>query len=319
MKAIRIQEFGPPEVMRIEDVALPVPSADQILIDIKAVGVNPVDTYIRAGLYGSRKFPYTSGIDAAGVVRQVGEAVGHVAVGQRIFISGSVSGTYAEQCLCHGMQVHSLPDNISFSQGAALGVPYGTAYRALFQRVHAAAGQMAFIHGASGGVGLAAVQFAKAAGLKIIATAGTEQGRQLLLEQGADLVLDHHVPGHFDKVLDFTDGQGVDILLEMLANVNLGKDLTVMAKKGQVVIIGSRGPVQIDPRDIMSREISILGTMSSLASEAEKTQAYKAIETGLTDGTLCPVIAQELPLSEAAKAHHAIMESAHCGKIVLIP
>lgn len=319
MKAIRISEFGEPEVMRIEDVSLPAPDSEEVLIEVKAAGVNPVDTYIRAGRYGAKDLPFTPGMDAAGIVCQVGEDVKDIVAGQRAFTLGSISGTYAAQCLCSASQVHCLPDNVSFAQGAALGVPYGTAYRALFQRAKAESGQTVLIHGASGGVGLAAIQLAKAAKLKIIGTAGTDDGRHLLLEQGADLVLDHHDPNHFQQVLDFTDGAGVDILLEMLANVNLGRDLKVMAEKGRVVVIGSRGAVEIDPRDIMSREVSIVGMMLAHATEAEKTQAYAAVEKGLADGTLCPVIAQELPLKEAPKAHHAIMESAHHGNIVLIP
>lgn len=319
MKAIQIYEFGQPEVMHMEDIPSPVPAAGEILIDIKAVGVNPVDTYIRAGWYGPREFPFTPGFDAAGVVLKVGEAVLNITAGQRVYTSGSISGTYAQQCICRESQVHPLPENITFAQGAALGIPYGTAYRSLFQRADADAGKTVFIHGASGGVGLAAVQFARAAGMKIIATAGTEEGRQLLLQQGANLALDHHTPEHFDRVLEFTNGRGVDILLEMLANVNLGRDLTVMAPKGQIVVIGSRGTVEINPRDIMSRETTILGTMSGLATDAEKAQAYKAIETGLTDGTLCPVIAQEIPLCDAPKAHHEVIESTHKGKVLLLP
>lgn len=319
MRAIQVHEFGPPEVMQVEDVSLPAVGAEQVLIEVKAAGVNPVDTYLRAGRYGSKDLPYTPGIDAAGIVRQVGDNVRNVTVGQRVFTSGSVSGAYAAQCLCKASQVHRLPENVTFAQGAALGVPYGTAYRALFQRAHAESGQTVLIHGASGGVGLAAVQFAKAAKLSIIATAGTEEGRRLLLKQGADLALDHHDENHFQQALDFTNGAGVDILLEMLANVNLGTDLTVMAKHGQVVVIGSRGPVQIDPRDLMSRESTVMGMMLALASKDEKTQAYAAVVAGLEDGTLDPVIDRELPLAEAVQAHHAILESAHHGKVVLIP
>jgi NADPH2:quinone reductase len=319
MNAIRIHEFGPPEVIRLEEIELPGPAAGQILIDIKAIGVNPVDTYIRVGGYGPRKFPFTPGFDAAGVVRQVGPGVQTISAGQRVFTAGSVSGTYAQQCLCEPTQVGLLPDALSFEQGAALGIPYGTAYRALFQLAHAEAGQTALIHGGSGGVGIATIQFAKQAGLKIIATAGTEKGRQLILEQGANLALDHYNPKHFDEALHFTEGHGVNILLEMLANVNLGNDLKILAQKGAVVVIGSRGTVQIDPRDLMSREARIYGILVLLASADERTQAFAAIEAGLTNGTLKPVIARQLSLSDAAKAHHEIIEAAHYGKIVLIP
>lgn len=320
MKAIRIHEFGTPEVMQLEDVPSPTPTADEVLIEIKAVGVNPVDTYVRGGKYGAREFPFTPGFDGAGVVLQVGPGVQAFSPGQRVFTACFAGGTYAQQCLCPAAQVYALPKNVSFVQGATLGVPYGTAYRSLFQRAHAAAGKTVFIHGGSGGVGIAAIQLAKAAGLKIVATAGTDAGRQLLRQQGADLALDHHRPEHFDQVLDFTDGQGVDVLLEMLADANLANDLKVMAQKGEVVVIGSRGPVEkLDARDLMSREAIVYGTLLALATKAENEQAYQAIQKGLADGTLNPVIAREMPLSDAAKAHHEIIESAHYGKIVLIP
>lgn len=319
MKTIRIHAFGGPEAMQVEDVPPPEPGADEVVVDVKAVGVNPVDTYIRAGIYGPRKFPFTPGFDGAGIVRAVGDAVKSIAVGQRVFVAGSVSGTYAAQCLCKAVQVCGLPETVSFSQGAALGIPYGTAYRALFHQAHAAAGQTVFIHGGSGGVGLAAIQFAKAAGLTVIATAGSDDGRRLLLEQGADLALDHYASSHFDEALHFTEGRGVDLLLELTAHVNLGGDLKILAKNGRVIVIGSRDRIEIDPRDLMSREASIAGLLVLLATEAERVQAYAAIQTGLTEGTLNPVIAQELPLEQAAQAHHAIMESAHHGNIILLP
>lgn len=319
MKAIQVHEFGPPEVMGLEAVDLRPPGADEILVEIKAAGVNPVDTYIRAGWYGSRKSPFTPGLDAAGIAVQVGPDVKDVSAGQRVFISGSVTGTYAQQTICKSANVHPLPDAVSFEQGAALGVPYGTALRGLFQRGGAAEGQTVLIHGASGGVGIAAVQLAKAAGLTVIATAGSEAGRDLLGRQRADVVLDHHDPAHFQQVTEATEGKGVDVVLEMLANVNLAGDLKIAAKHGTVVVIGSRGPVEIDPRDMMSRELNVLGVMGNLATVEEKAAAWSGIAKWLKDGTIQPVIAQSMPLEDAAKAHVEVMESAHHGKIILIP
>lgn len=319
MKAIHIYEFGPPEVMRLEDTILPQIGPDQVLVDIKAAGVNPVDTYIRSGAYGPKDFPFTPGFDAAGIIAKTGENVRNISPGQHVFIAGSVTGTYAQQAICSLSQVHPLPESVSFEQGAALGVPYRTAYRALFQRAQAIKGETILIHGASGGVGIAAIQFAKAAGMKVIASAGSKNGWDLIEQQGANLILDHHDPSHLQKVLEFTDGQGVNVVLEMLANINLGNDLPILAKKGRVVIVGSRGTVQINPRDLMSREASVLGVMSALATKEENQQIFDAIDTGLRNGTLIPVVTLQLPLAEAPKAHREVMESAHHGKIVLIP
>jgi NADPH2:quinone reductase len=319
MKAIKVYKFGDPEVMRLEETQELEVDSEEALIQIMAVGVNPVDTYFRAGWYGPKKFPFTPGFDAAGIVLRAGQNIDSVTEGQRVFLSGSVTGTYAQQTLCRPSHIHLLPESISFEQGAAIGVPYYTAYRALFQRGCAKKSETVLIHGASGGVGIAAVQFAKASGLKVIATAGSQAGLDLMAQLGADLTLDHSDSAHLEKAIEFSDGRGVDIVLEMLANVNLGKDLPVLAKHGRVVIIGSHGSVEIDPRDLMSREASVIGVMSNLATQQHRQEAYEAIEAGLKDGTLNPVIEIQLPLSEAPRAHEKIMESGHHGKIVLIP
>ncbi|MHC4927561.1 MAG: NADPH:quinone reductase [Planctomycetota bacterium] len=319
MKAICVHEFGDPDVMGLEEVDLPSPGDDEVIVDIKAVGVNPVDTYIRAGWYGPKKFPFTPGFDAAGVAAEVGPGVEQFSAGQRVYVSGSKTGTYAQQALCKSSCVHPLPEAVSFEQGAALGVPYSTAWRALFQRAGACKGETVLIHGASGGVGLAAGQLAKAAGLYVIATAGSDEGRQAAADCGAEHVLDHHDHRHYDKIMELTEGRGVDVVLEMLANVNLGNVLTVTGKHGRVAVIGSRGTVEINPRDMMAHEVSVLGVMGNLATAEEKAAAFAGIEAGLQDGSLGPVIAMQLPLEQAAKAHLEVMESLHRGKIILIP
>ncbi|MHC4335518.1 MAG: NADPH:quinone reductase [Planctomycetota bacterium] len=319
MRAIRVHDFGEPEVMRLEEVPDLSCGPGQVLVEVRAAGVNPVDTYIRAGRYSFGEVPYTPGMDAAGVVRAVGKGVTSVSLGNRVYTAGTLSGAYAEKALCKEQHVHHLPLQVSFSQGAALGVPYATAYRALFQRAHAKEGEVVLVHGASGGVGIAAVQIARAAGMTVIGTAGTDRGRELVAEQGAHHVLNHHEPDHFERALQLTDGRGIDVILEMLANVNLGEDLEVMAMGARVVVIGSRGKVEIDPRLAMSRDVSILGMILMNASEPEICDIHSALGAGLENGSLRPVVGLELPLEEAARAHHEITESSHYGKIVLIP
>ena len=320
MKAIRVQEPGEPDVMKVEEVTDPTPDAGQIVVQVKAAGVNPVDTYIRLGKQGySPKCPYTPGMDAAGVVEAVGAGVAGFAVGDRVYCAGTLSGAYAEKALCEQSQVHRLPERISFQQGAALGVPYGTAYRALFQRAEAEPGETVLIHGASGGVGVAAVQLARAAGMVVIGTAGTPEGRKLLEAQGAHYVVNHHEPEHFQQVMDLTGGQGVNVILEMLANVNLGHDLPILAKNGRVVVIGSRGDVQITPRFLMGKDASIIGMTLMNVSKPALASIHAALIAGLENGSLQPVIGRELPLRDAPQAHRLIMESSAFGKIVLMP
>lgn len=319
MKAIRVRQFGGPEVLAIEDVPQPNPGPGQVLIKLHAIGVNPVETYQRSGLNPAIRLPWTPGIDGAGVVAELGAGVSGISVGDRVYTSDSVSGTYAEFTVCEATSIHRLPEAITFARGAAINIPYATAYRALHHRARAQAGQTVFIHGASGGVGVAATQFAKAAGLKIIATAGTPEGRKLVTEQGAHYVLDHRVEGYLDQALALTGGRGVDVILEMLANVNLAKDLPLLAKFGRVIVIGSRGKIEITPRDLMSRDADIRAMNLFNASPAELSGIHSAIGAGLENGTLRPVVGREWPLAEVAKAHVAVLEPGSYGKIVMKP
>ena len=320
MKAIRFREFGPPEVLKLENVADPRPGPGQVLVELRAAGVNPVDAYIRSGAYRpDLALPCTPGIDGAGVVAAVGPDVTRWRPGQRVYFTWAVSGSYAEQVLCAEANLYPLPEAVSFSQGAAVGVPYGTAYRALFQRAHALPGETVLVHGASGGVGLAAVQIAVVAGLRVIGSAGSEGAMALVQSQGAHQVVNHKDPGYLDRVRECTGGVGVDVILEMLANANLGHDLPLLAKGGRVVVIGCRGSVEIDPRETMGRDAAILGMILFNISAPELASVHAALGAGLQQGTLRPIVSRELPLAEAAAAHHAIMETSSLGKLVLIP
>jgi NADPH2:quinone reductase len=319
MKAIRVHELGGPEVMRLEEIPDLKPGPGQLLVRIKSAGVNPVDTYIRSGQYAdSAPLPYTPGTDAAGIIESIGKGVPCFAVGDRVYIAGTVTGAYAEQALCLKEQVHVLPEGISYSQGAAIGIPYGIAYRALFNRAAAKPGEIVLVHGATGGVGLAALQLARNAGMIVIGTGGSDEGRQLVLQHGAHHVIDHHAGDHFKRIMDITQGRGVNVILEMLANVNLGNDLKILSQGGRVVVIGSRGPVEIDPRDAMSRDAAILGVLVFNASEQEQASIHAALGAWLQNGTIRPFIGSEIPLAEAPRAHEKVMESRTYGKVVLV-
>jgi NADPH:quinone reductase len=320
MKAIRVNEFGGPEVLKTEEVPEPKPSAGQVLVRVRAAGVNPVDTYIRGGAHAVKpRLPYTPGLDAAGEVEAVGEGVTRFSPGQRVYTAGSLTGTYAELALCEESQCHVLPERVTFAQGAGVFTPYVTAYRALFSRANARPGETVLVHGASGGVGTAAVQLARAAGLRVVGTAGTDEGRRLVAEQGAHEVLDHRAPDYLEQLGGLTGGRGVDVILEMLANVNLDKDLGALAKGGRVVVIGSRGTVEINPRQLMTRDASVLGLTLFNASAEELLSIHAALGAGLEAGTLRPVVGRELPLAEAARAHEEVLKPGAYGKIVLIP
>jgi len=320
MKAIRVSEYGGPSVLKIEEIPALKPGPTQILVRNHAVGVNPVDTYLRSNTDNrGPKLPYTPGSDSAGVVEAVGGSVTSVKAGDRVYVGGTTSGAYAEQALCEQTQVHPLPGNVNYAQGAAMNVPYATAFHALFHRAHGEAGEAVLVHGASGGVGIAAVQLARARGLTVIGTAGTDKGRRMVAEQGAHHVLDHNAPGYLDEVVKLTNGQGVDVILEMLANVNLQKDFGALAMRGRISVIGNRGTVEINPRLVMNKNAAILGVALFHASPAQLVGIHGALVEGLRNGSLRPVIHQELPLAQASRAHEAVMQNGHHGKIVLVP
>jgi NADPH2:quinone reductase len=318
MKAIRVESHGGPEVLKLVEIPTPEPADGQVLIRVEAVGINPVETYIRNGGYIPVQLPYTPGSDAAGIVEKVGPGTKRFKPGARVYTTSTITGSYAEFTLCNETTVFPLPQITSFAQGAALGVPYATAYKALFHRGRAMPGETVLIHGGSGGVGTAAIQFARAAGLIVFATSSTDQGRELVIKNGAHLALNHASDSYLEELKRITNGNGVNLIIEMLSNVNLGRDLTVLAKFGRVVVVGSRGKVEINPRDAMSRDASILA-MTLFNSDLHDIQSiHAAIYAGLENKSLSPVIGKEFSLGEARQAQEEVMKSGAHGKIVLV-
>jgi NADPH2:quinone reductase len=318
MKAIRVHTFGGPEVLKLEEIPDPAPGPGQVLVQVGAAGVNPVDTYIRSGTYAqSPALPYVPGGDAAGVVKALGAGVGRLRPGDRVWVARAAG--YAELAACDVAMVHPLPAGLSFEQGAGVGVPYATAYRGLHHKAHARPGESVLVHGASGGVGIAAVQLAVAHGMTVIGTAGTERGRQLVAEHGAHHVLDHTAADYTKRLMEVTGGAGPDVVLEMLANVNLQKDLDVVARLGRIVIIGNRGTIEINPRGTMGKDATITGLALWNASAADLASIMAALTAGLANGTLRPVVGRTFKLADAAAAHVAVLAPGAYGKIVLVP
>jgi NADPH2:quinone reductase len=320
MRAIRVHEFGGPEVMKLETVPDPVAGAGQIVVRVRAIGVNPVDNYVRSGAYAIRpQLPYTPGSDAAGEIESLGAGVSGWTVGDRVYVAAPNAGTYAERVVCAVNQVHHLPSRNTFGQGAALGVPYATAYRALFHRAQAKPGETVLVHGATGGVGIAAVELAHARGLRVVGTGGTDKGLAAVHEHGADVVVSHRAEKYTDEIMKATGGRGPDVILEMLANVNLDKDLGMLAKFGRIVVVGNRGRIEINPRDAMGRDADILGMTLFNVSDPDLREIHAALVSGLATGVLNPIVNRELPLADAAAAHDAVMQAGALGKIVLLP
>jgi NADPH2:quinone reductase len=311
MKAIVVHEFGGPEVLKLEEIPTPKPAAGQVLVRIHGVGVNPYDTYMRNGTYAVKpSLPYTPGSDGAGTVEAVGPGVGKVKAGDRVYVAKTVTGAYAEYAIVLESQVHRLPEKASFSQGAGVWVPYGTAYHALYHSAEANASET---------VGIAGVQLARALGLTVFGTASSQKGLDLAKREGAHQVFDHSKSGYLEEIMKATGGVGVNIVLEMLANVNLSSDMKLLSTNGRVIVIGNRGEITINPRDLMGRRGSIRAFTLWALTAPEETEVHAGIIAGLENGTLRPVVGKELPLAEASRAHVEILEPGAAGKIVLLP
>jgi NADPH2:quinone reductase len=318
MKAIVVREFGEPEVMKLEEVPRLEPTGSEVLVKIEAAGVNPVDTYLRTGIHAhAPKLPYTPGKDGAGILESCGPDAAKFKLGDRVYTAGSISGTYAEYSLCREEDLGRLPNNVSFEQGAGIWTPYATSYRALFQKAKVAKGETILIHGASGGVGIAATQWAKNARCRVVGTASSDEGKKLVKDLGADAVFDHTNEDHFGEVHDFANGKGVDVIIEMLANVNLERDFEALAMYGRIVIVGSRGSLQFTPRQAMTKDATLYGMSLFNSTQADRDEIHSAIYEGLSKGYLSPVIRESIPLSEAPRSHHAVIEQKALGKIVL--
>lgn len=322
MKAINIQQFGTSEQLKLAERSIPNMQAHTVKVRVYAAGVNPSDVYTSTGTYAVvPELPYTPGLDGAGIVEEVGEAVTHVNVGDRVFIAASTqglcSGTFAQYIVCDAAFVHPLPAHITFEQGAALGIPALTAYRALFDRAELQQGQSVLIHGASGAVGLQAVQMAKAAGAFVIGTASRTQGKELVKAAGADVVLDHISAENVEALRDATNGKGPDIIIEFLANVNLQTDVEVVAKRGVIVVIGNRGDITVNPRVMMQKECDVRGMILWNATADEYAALIKGVTTLLEEKVLQPVIGQAFPLEQAGAAFDAVMAGTYNGKVIV--
>lgn len=318
MRALRIHKFGGPDTLKLEDIPVPSVGDSEVLVRVHAAGINPVDTYIREGAYATLpKLPAILGREIAGRVEDVGEGVSSVKKGDRVFALLHENGGYAEYVVCQQDNVFPLSEKLTFSQGSGLCIPYFTAYRALVTKCHIKPGEILLVHGASGAVGIAAVQIAKAYGLTVAGTAGSIEGMDLVKKVGADHVFNHREKGYLNNAVAAIGGHGFDIVLENLANVNLGADLTVLNQQARVAVVGSRGTVEVNPRSLMLTEGSLIGVLLPGATKEETKETAEVILKGIESGWVNPVVAREYMLDEAAQAHHDIIHNSGAkGKLV---
>jgi NADPH2:quinone reductase len=324
MRAVVVREFGGPDVMHVEERPVPPPGPKQILVRVRAAGVNPIDTYIRTGTHFRKPtLPYTPGFDGAGDVESAGAEVTAFKRGDRVYIAPDTvsiagAGTYAEYALCSVDEVQPLSSRLSYGQGAGIGVPYITAYRALFQRASATPGETVLVHGATGGVGIPTVQLGKLYGLTVIGTGGSERGLQLVRAHGADVIIDHTEPDYEKAIMDATGGRGVDVIIEMANHLNMNRDLGLIARSGRIIVVGNRAPTELNGRLAMFKDVSIIGMTVFNTPRAELASIHAALRAGFACGALNPVVGREMPLTEASRSHEVILERGALGKIVLV-
>lgn len=325
MRAIQVNKFGGPQVLQECHVPIPKVTSGKVLVRVKAAGVNPVDTYIREGTYPmSFQLPYTPGKDGAGLVEEVGQGDTPLKKGDRVFFcnndGSNVHGSYAQYSLLNATDVWPLPEKISFQQGACLGVPYLTAYRALVLKAKVTADKFVLVHGASGAVGTAAVQIAKHFKAKVAGTAGTPAGMDVVKQAGADLVVCHRDKDYLKSIMKWTNDRGVDIILEMLANVNLPEDFNTIGQNGLILVIGSRGEVKVNPRCLMGKESAVMGIALMTATPEEWQAMAENVARGAEEGWIEPVMDRVYPLGGAKAAHHDLINSKGAkGNVTLDP
>ena len=324
MKAVRIHEFGGPEVLRYEDVETPAPGPSQVLVRIRAAAVNQVDVAVRRNSFPTPKQPpKTLGSDGAGIVETVGSDVTGVAPGDEVFFTGlgiGSEGSYAEYALIAPVQAVRKPAGSSFEEAAALGLVFATAWHGLVRRAALAAGETVLVQGAGGGVGSAAVQLAHARGARVLATVDSAADGERVRALGADETIDRSALDVTAEVARLTGGKGVEVIVELILSANLAADLGMIAKGGRIVGIGggSEPTVTFPTGPAIAVDASLLFANSSNAGRAGTAEILAEVARLVAEGKLQPVVGHVIPLAQAREAHE-LLEGHHFGKIVLVP
>jgi NADPH:quinone reductase-like Zn-dependent oxidoreductase len=340
MKAIRIHEFGGPEVLRYEDIPEPQLRKDQVLVRIKACAMNHLDLWVRKGLPGV-KLPHILGSDVAGEVVEVGEYVSGFKAGQRVLLApmhfcghcvkcvaglqnqcreftvlgNAVDGGNCELIAVPAVSVSRFPDSLDFDQAASLPLVFTTAWHMLVGRAGIRPGQTVLVLGANSGVGIAGIQVAKLFNCTVIATAGDDHKAELARKLGADYVINHYQQKISEEVRRITNKEGVDIVMEHVGPATWDESIRSLKPAGVLVTCGATtGPkVEIDLRFVYSRQLSVLGSYMGTLSEMHEVLKH------VFSGDLKPVVDRTFPLKEARDAHEYMEKSQMFGKIVINP
>ena len=326
MRAVRYHEHGDESVLTFEeDVDRPVPTTDQVLVRIEAASVNPIDTYLREGnLSPTTGLPHVGGSDMAGIVEDVGENVNTFETDDRVFATGLgifTPGTYAEYTVVPADMLAPLPEKVSFRDGAAAAMAFATAWRALVDRGDLSLGDVCLVHGASGGVGHAAIQVAAQAGSYVVGTAREGEPASLVRSLGADAVVDYRTDNIANSLTEATDGRQIDVVLEPHADSQLVADLKCLTRDGRVVIIGEKSSNEIPPSTSMAAKQANadLRFMSLASSPDQQAPILRQVAPLLADRRFTVEIDSVFHLNELPDAHKRLCSSGVLGKIVVDP
>ncbi|WP_297853428.1 NADPH:quinone oxidoreductase family protein [Meiothermus sp.] len=322
MKAIQVHRAGGPEVLELVDLPKPSPGPGQVLVRLEAIGLNFADILYVAGEYLVRtRYPTVPGMEFAGIIEALGEGVEGLQVGQRVAALGS--GAFAEYATVPARAVLPVPPQMSAAEAAAFPVSYFTAYFALQTQARAQPGEWVLIQAAAGALGTASIQVAKALGLRVVALASSEEKLALCRSLGADVTLLNTQDNLVDAVKNATEGQGVDILMEVVGGAGFAHSLKMLAYRGRLLVIGSasREMAQMYPVSLMKGNQSVIGVwLTPFLSDPAALQAATAFLMPLVaSGKVRPVVGERFKLEEAAEAFRFVLSRKNTGKVILEP
>jgi NADPH:quinone reductase len=321
MKAMRAHQFGGPDQLRLEEAPEPQVQAGQVMIRVRAAGINPADLVRLSGRLGSLTLPYIPGTDVCGEVERLGAGVDNVKQGQRVF-GRALTGGYVERtCLAVGEAI-PLPANLSFEEGAAIPIPFYTAYHALHNKALVKSGEAVLVSAGGGGVGVAAIQLARIAGARVMTTVGSMEKAERVRALGAHAAINYKEQDFVAEAQKFTDQKGLDVIIENVAADNLAKDFLAVAPRGRIVVIGTgtgkAGDANFPVFAALMKDVTMLGM--SLINAAAAIPEMARILCGLfREGKIKALVSKSYPLAEAAKAMDDLMAARVFGKLVLIP
>ena len=320
MKAVRVHQFGDEDALQIDDLPMPEPGPDQVIVKMEAASINRLDLRIREqgnSLISADDLPVILGQEAAGTVTAVGENVSHLKVGQRV-AAAEGSGCYSEYAVATAERARPLPEGMDAVMAACVPWVFLTAYWSL-EAAEVKAGDQVFIQSGSGGVGMAAIQIAKHLGTRVITTAGTDEKCAKTLELGADDAINYNTHEFGAEVLRLTDGRGVDVLLESIGGDAYRRSLELVAQGGHMIGFGRTSGItdKTPPPPGISVQPHSVGT--KLRAGGEHLKDLDMLLQRVHEGTYKVIVDRVLPMSQVAEAHRHMEGRRHFGKVVLIP